>query len=88
MSTQDDDLSAEQIKAMRDWLLCKDLQPARPNGARRPGRGGARLTEDEVREIRYIRSAFNLPLKFLADEYGVSYQAISNIITRRTWKDV
>lgn len=44
--------------------------------------GGARLTEQDVRDIRASREKQNV----LAERYGISQGAISNICNQRSWK--
>ena len=45
------------------------------------------LNEDQVREIRRLR-ATGLPLRAVGDQFGISIQAVSNIVHRRYWKHV
>lgn len=47
---------------------------------------GAKLTEDDVRFIR--NSKGNLPLKKLAEKYGLNWKYVWNIQNRVTWKNV
>ena len=47
-----------------------------------------KLTAEIVREIRKDREQTNLSYDKLAEKYGVSKGTISDIIKRRTWKDV
>lgn len=49
----------------------------------------ARLTEDQVREIRNrYRRVGGETFVSLGRDFGVSYQSIRNIVYRRTWKHV
>lgn len=52
----------------------------------------ARLTEADVLDIRrrYVKRTQNSPsnVKRLADEYGVSYYTVWDIVTRRSWAHV
>ncbi len=48
----------------------------------------ARLTEQQVRDIRAIRLSKGVTYKTLATEHGVSRQAISMIVRRKVWKHV
>lgn len=52
----------------------------------------ARLTEADVLDIRrrYVKRTQNSPsnVKHLADEYGVSYYTVWDIVTRRSWAHV
>lgn len=50
-------------------------------------RNSSRLTEAQVLEIRQLR-AEGWFLKPLAVRFGVTFQTISNICTRKTWNDV
>ena len=45
----------------------------------------AKLTVDDVTEIRRLNEKH--PQAFIADIFGISQACVSNIITRRTWKD-
>ena len=47
-----------------------------------------KLTAEIVRQIRKDREQTNLSYDKLAEKYGVSKGTISDIIKRRTWKDV
>ena len=48
------------------------------------GVGWARLTEDQVREIRMLKSEFSYPS--LSARYGVHPQTIAAICQRRSWR--
>jgi len=48
----------------------------------------AKLTVDQVIEIRRLRSQENLSVARIADMFSVSTNCIDNIIYRKTWKDV
>lgn len=58
----------------------------RGNPARGEAQGFARLTSEDVREIRYLAGEFSQGS--LADMYGVSQATISDIVCRRTWKHI
>lgn len=59
--------------------------PSRLPGETNPN---ARLTAWQVGEIRRRYRAGGVTLKTLGDEFGVSFGAISHIITGRTWTSV
>ena len=48
----------------------------------------AKLTEEKVREIRAIYAEGTMTMKVLAEQYGVTFQAISEIVRRKSWKHV
>ncbi len=52
--------------------------------------GRAKLTDNQVREIRdrYIRFSKNANSVILAKEFGVSYTEICDIINNKTWKHI
>lgn len=50
--------------------------------------GRAKLTEEQVKEIRLKYSAGGVTYKSLAKEYSVSYGLIGFIIQRRNWRHV
>jgi hypothetical protein len=47
----------------------------------------AKLTEDQVREIRNLRAQGHL-LEELAEKFGIRFQAVSSICRRQTWKHI
>lgn len=47
---------------------------------------GSRLSEGDVRMIRFLYSVEGVPNRKLADQYGVTFKTIRDIITRYTWK--
>lgn len=49
---------------------------------------GAKVTEDQVREIRKRYREQGLTISTLARLYSLSEGAVSDIINRRTWKNV
>ena len=51
-------------------------------------RGNAKLTEEEVAEIRHRYDAEHLSQEGLASDYGVSQMTISNILRRETWTHI
>jgi len=50
--------------------------------------GMAKLTEDNVREIRRLYATGDFTQKELALKFGVSQSVVSGIVQRRTWKHV
>lgn len=48
----------------------------------------AKLTEDDVREIRADYAAGRWCIKDLADIYGVTQPTMSAVVHRRTWRHV
>jgi IS30 family transposase len=48
---------------------------------------GAKLTADDVRRVRALRST-GRTLRSIADEFGVCHTAISRIITGKSWKEL
>lgn len=48
----------------------------------------AKLTEDDVREIRRLHATGKFLLRELALQFSVIFQTISLIVLRKTWKDV
>lgn len=59
----------------------RDGTAAYPQGEKN---GNSKLTEEQVREIR--DNPDNKTAKLLAENYGVTQQAINNITSRRSWK--
>lgn len=51
-------------------------------------RWSSKLTEDAVRDIRARYAAGGMTQQQLADEYGVTFQNISWIVRRKSWKHV
>jgi hypothetical protein len=47
--------------------------------------GGAKLTEEQVLEIRRRYAAGGVTQRALGDEYGVDHSLISNIVRRKKW---
>jgi hypothetical protein len=66
----------------RRWKLQKGLNKGRHSDARGELNNSAKLTPDEVLEIR----ANDLPQTLLARMYGVSQPMISNIKRHRSWR--
>ena len=50
--------------------------------------GRAKLTEKDVRAIRYAYKTGRISMPGLAIEFGVSEASIRNIIHYRTWKHI
>lgn len=48
--------------------------------------GFARLTIEQVREIRRVYAAGGITAKILGKQYGVSISAIYSVVKRETWK--
>lgn len=61
---------------------------APPGEICKPGslNGYAKLTESQVLEIRELYSKGGVTMKQLGEKYGVTRQAISEIIRRKNWK--
>jgi hypothetical protein len=67
------------------WLCmdCHVKHDPRANGERQ---GSARLTEDEVKQIRAL--AQNMSRSTLAQKFNVSYSTIVHVIKRHNWNHV
>jgi DNA invertase Pin-like site-specific DNA recombinase len=50
--------------------------------------GQAKLTEDDVREIRRLYATGNFTQRELALEFGIARSAIGKIVRRQAWKHV
>lgn len=61
--------------------------PPEPTRVRAPDRR-AKLTEDDVREIRADYAAGRWGVNDLADIYGVTQPTMSAVVHRRTWRHV
>jgi hypothetical protein len=59
----------------------------RKGGGSTPG-GCAKLTPDEVREIRALCEARTLPQRLIARQFGVRTKTVQDIFYRRTWKEL
>jgi len=82
-------VAATTVASIKQRVSWKDLDASPAPKAKRLGIRGAKqwsakLTEDDVREIRKS----NLTGKELALKYGVTPAGISNIRTRRIWKHI
>ena len=64
-----------------------DNEDTEASQASKPTRANAKVTEDQVREIR-SRSAAGESNSELAKEFDLSPTAVRNIVLRNTWKDV
>lgn len=56
--------------------------------ARGSNAGGAKLTEEIVREIRNLFASGTRTQKQLSEQFGVSRRSVTNIINRTNWKHV
>lgn len=56
-------------------------------GMRNLRNGRAKITEDDVRQIRILR-AQGVRSRVLADRYGISSSMVDNIVRRHSWKHV
>lgn len=50
--------------------------------------GGAKLDEEKVLVIRWIRANYNFTLKQIGKMFGVSYVTIHSVVSRANWKHV
>jgi hypothetical protein len=50
--------------------------------------GGAKLTEEAVREIRYLRDERNMPFGKIAHRYGISTRQAHDIAKRKSWRHI
>lgn len=67
-----------------DNVADKVARGRQPRGTQIPW---SKLTEDSVREIRYL-AASGIPMSHLAKRFDVSEAAISYAVKRKTWKHV
>lgn len=66
--------------------LAQNRHGMRPGHMKGERHYAAKLTKDQVLEIRYSMS--ELPLKEVASRFGVSVGTVSMIRCGKTWKDV
>lgn len=64
------------------------LQKRRANKAQGESHGQARLAAEDVREIRSLYAAGGITQQALADRFGVSFQHVSSILSRKTWTHI
>jgi len=69
----------------RDNTQDSILNGTKPTGSTHTN---AKLTEDNVREIRRLYATGALSYRKLARQFGVSTMTISNIVRRKKWKHV
>lgn len=65
-----------------------DDMVCRGRSAKGESHWSAKLTDSDVKAIRQRYAAGGAVQQFLADEYGVTHQAISLIITRKKWRHI
>lgn len=70
---------------MRDMVLAGRCRSGGPKGEQHYR---AKLTADQVREIRDQYAAGEISQSRLAERFGVSLPTISGIVTRRYWRSV
>jgi DNA-binding transcriptional regulator YiaG len=76
-----------------EWSTCKEniihsVQTKLRIANKGSKHGQSKLTEDSVKDIRSRYAAKNVTQKVLADEYGVSFQTISDVVNRKLWNHV
>lgn len=77
-----------QLGSQRDNILDMVERGRRRGGTRGASIAKSVLTDESVREIRQRYAAGGVTYKALAAEYGVTFGAISHVVSRRTWKHV
>ena len=87
-----DDPTDNRIENLAWGTYSDNMADAIRNGKVRPQKGiangNAKLTEDDVREIRRLYATGQLTQPELALQFGVSRQVIGQIVRRETWKHV
>jgi hypothetical protein len=71
----------------RGNILANRLRGVVHEGGRGEGNGRAKLTNEQVLDIRRL-SASTMTQREIATQYGVSKTAIRGILTRTTWKNI
>lgn len=69
------DNTQDMIKKQRRPVLSGDDHP------------NAKLTEHQAHEIKQLRKQ-NVPLRSIANQYGISFQTVSSIAKGTTWKHI
>ena len=77
-----------RVRDLVDAAFGLDRPPTPKRIARGEKNGRAKLTEDDVREIRRLHAEGGSSQRFLAAKFGVSQPAIRKILKGETWKDV
>lgn len=70
----------------RDWR--RKNRPAPKGQPRGEGIASAKLTADQVRLMRARYAAGGIPIRVLAQEFGVSFTGAHKVVTRLTWRHV
>ena len=87
LGTQADNV-ADMISKGRGRSMAGDAHPARRPGARIGERNGrARLTADDVRRIRMMRSE-GLEYRVIAAHFGVALPTIQHIVSGKNWSHI
>lgn len=80
-------LNLEWVTPAANSRHARDLGLLRPNPLRGEQSPSAKLTADRVREMRAQRQA-GKTFAALAQDYGVTPQAVQQAVARRTWRHV
>lgn len=77
-------VSTSVIHKVVNYKTWKDV---RPRGVAGDRHGQAKLTSEQVREIRALAEE-GISFRHIADDYGVTRVTIRNIIERKTWRHI
>lgn len=66
----------------------RNIRQTHPEKFRGENAGLAKLTEEQVRDIRRLYAAGGVTYKELARRYGVAKYAIQSVVKRLTWREV
>lgn len=85
-------VARKHLHEIIDPLLHRDFEYKKykpgPGYARGERNAGAKLTEDDVKEIHRLYATGNYTYTELVQPYGVSKGTIQNVIKKRTWKHI
>jgi DNA-binding XRE family transcriptional regulator len=72
----------------RTWVDPGYLPPVRPRTSQGVRHGQAKLTDQQVREIRNRYAAGEVTQRELATDYGISRETVGTIIRRKNWAHI
>ena len=79
---------SERQQQLKTWVGKKHTDITKKHISKNNGKGFAKVTPEQVREIRHLYANTNMSQKEIGKLFGIASSTTNQIITKKWWKDI